>query len=531
VIVVWDRSTLFRIATLAVVYTALGKFGLSLDAVSGFATLVWPAAGLALATLVVFGLRMWPGAWLGAFAVNVWAGAPVAVAAGIAIGNTLEAVLGAAILRRIAGPARGFEGLRCVIGLIVGAAMISTLVSATAGVLSLTAGGVITSAHQAGETWRAWWVGDVLGDLVVAPLALAWLNKPLHPTRTGRRAMEIMALAIALGLASCSIFARPTVPIYPVQSAYILFPLFVWAGLRFELRGATLATAVVSAIAVWGTATGKGPFSRDELSSGLLALQTFMGCAAITPLIVAGVAMDRTRALHTNDTFIATLSHDLKSPLQALALSGDSLSLHVSGAEIDQHLDILTRSVDHMTRLITDLLDVDAIERGRLAIHRADNDLRGMVDDAIALLEPMASIKRIDLAVAGERTMVWCDRERTLQVLSNVLGNAIKFAPAESKIDIFVERFHSRSRVGIHDRGPGIPRAHLRRVFERDWQVEPSAGGSGMGLFIAKGIVEAHGGEIWVESELGRGSSFYFTLPAEADRPQRTPVRRRLGAT
>src|SRR5262249_49671794 len=119
-----------------------------------------------------------------------------------------------------------------------------------------------------------------------------------------------------------------------------------------------------------------------------------------------------------------------------------------------------------------------------------------------------------------------------LQVLSNVVGNAIKFAPPDSTVEIAVERVEFAICFAIRDRGPGIPHANLRRVFERDWHVAPSlGGGSGMGLYIAKGIVDAHGGKIWAESQLGSGSSFYFTLPADADRSPRKLFRRRLRPT
>jgi signal transduction histidine kinase len=510
------RNTLFGIVALAGLYAAIARLGLSLGAVSGFATLVWPAGGMALGTLVVFGLRLWPGVYLGAFAVNVWVGAPIAVALGIALGNTLEAVLGALILQRVAGSRRAFDGLRSVLALIIGAAAISTLVSATIGVLSLSAGGVIHSTRQQFETWRAWWVGDVLGDLVVAPLVIAWLRKPPRRARSATRALEAVALTAVLLVASCAIF----LPFDgAVASAYILFPPLVWAALRFEMRGATLATAGASIIAIWGTATGTGPFVRDELSSSLLALETFMGCAAITALVVAGVTMDRARAVQANDTFIATLSHDLKSPLQAMSLSGDRLALGVTEQAVDKHLDVLRRAVGHMSRLIADLLDVAAIEGGRLELQRTNLDIRSVIDDAVALLRPVAAAKRVELVVAPTAQLpVSFDRARILQVLANVLGNAIKFSPAETAIEIAVDRVELAVRIAIRDCGPGIPRANLQRVFDRNWHVAPShGGGSGMGLFIAKSIVEAHGGEIWVRSQPGSGSSFYFTLPLAAD--------------
>ena len=163
---------LTKMAILATVYVVAAKFGLMMDAVSGFATLVWPATGLALAALLIIGHDMWPGIALGAFVVNVWAGASVPVALGIAVGNTLEAIVGTYLLRQRFGFRSSFDSIRHVMGLI-SAAMLSPILSATVGVLTLRLGGVVPALRFA-ETWRAWWVGDTLGDLVVGSLLLSW---------------------------------------------------------------------------------------------------------------------------------------------------------------------------------------------------------------------------------------------------------------------------------------------------------------------------------------------------------------------
>ena len=513
---------------LALLYVAAGSLGLHLDAVSGFATLVWPCTGLALAALVRFGLRLWPGVLAGALVLNLWTGASPAVALGIALGNTLEAIIGAMILRRAIGGSGALGGLRQVLGLLV-AAIVPTLVSASIGVAALGAGGVVQSMHQAIATAQAWWVGDVLGALVVAPLLLAWSRRPERSERRGRRRVEASGLALGLGLACLLVFSRAPAPSYVVQSEYLLFPLFAWAALRFELRGASLATAAVSAIAVYATYCGTGPFVRLELSTGLLALQAFMGCAAITTLVVAGVTMDRARAVRAQDTFVATLSHDLKNPLYALSLSGESLQLAQPSAPVDKHVRVLKRSVERMLRLVTDLLDVAAIERGKLRVEPRPENLRALVDEAAELLRPLAAAKGVALAVdVGGPVDVACDRERILQVLSNVLGNAVKFSPANTTVRVAIGRREQDVVVAVRDHGPGIPHRDLRRVFDRHWHAEASAGGgSGLGLFIAKGIVDAHGGTIWADSELGEGTTFHIALPA-ARREMLTARMRRL---
>ncbi len=162
-----------RMAALAIVYVVVARAGLMLDAVSGFATLVWPASGIALAALVRFGTRLWPGVVLGAFTANVLTGAPIPVALGISVGNTLEAIAGVYALAQVPGFRGAFDRLREVLALIALAAVASTMLSATVGVTSLWLGGLASSAAF-GETWRAWWVGDLIGDLVVAPVLLVW---------------------------------------------------------------------------------------------------------------------------------------------------------------------------------------------------------------------------------------------------------------------------------------------------------------------------------------------------------------------
>ena len=176
-----------RMLALAVVYTTVAKLGLMMDAVSGYATLVWPAAGVALAALVLGGYKLWPGIALGAFVANLWTGGPLLGALGISVGNTLEALLGALALRHVVGLRDTFDRLSHAIGLLVLAAMLSTTVSATIGVASLHLAGALRAGVM--ETWRAWWLGDAIGDIVVGSLLLAWaggrLNDRSRAARSG----------------------------------------------------------------------------------------------------------------------------------------------------------------------------------------------------------------------------------------------------------------------------------------------------------------------------------------------------------
>jgi signal transduction histidine kinase len=499
---------------LAAVYVVVGKLGLMLDAVSGFATLVWAPTGIALATVALLGYRLLPGIFLGALVVNMWVGAPAAVAFGIAIGNTLEAFLGAMALRRLGGFQRAFDRLRHVGALVIPAATMSTTSSAAVGVASLVVGGVI-QPDRAWATARAWWTGDVLGALIVAPLLLSWANKRVVRA-TPARVAEATGLAVTLTIACLAVFLQPAQHA-SLEAPYLLFPLFIWASLRFELRGATAATALASSLAIWATVRGTGPFVRETLAGSLLALQTFMGSAALTPLVVAGAIAERERALRQRESFVATVSHDLKSPLNAVHLSATTLAQHpiISREHAERHRELVRRSVDRMTRIIDDLLDASAIEAGALSLERHPEDACGLVREALEVAQPLAAAKNQVLRVDVPETLsILCDRQRVLQVLSNLIGNAIKFTGESKEILVRVDGVDGGARFCVEDQGSGIGAPDLGHVFERYWHVKSNAGGgTGLGLFIAKGIVEAHGGKIWLESKLGIGSRFYFTLP------------------
>ncbi len=506
------------IGVLALAYVLVARLGLMLDAVSGFATLVWPPTGLALTIVLLLGGRFAGGVFLGAFAVNVWSGAPPLVAGAIAVGNTLEALLGAWALRRLTGFQGSFDRLRHVVGLIVPAAMVSTLVSATIGVGSLSLGGLI-KPNGFWETWRAWWVGDMLGDLVIAALLLAWAT-PRTTKITLGRALEAALLGITVVAASLAVFClKPGVAAYPFQSPYVVFPLFVWSALRFELRGATTVTALATMIAVWGTARGSGPFAQESLAESLLALQTFMGSAAFTPLVVAGAMSDRARATREREKVVATVSHELRSPLNAIQMSSDLLEREaergVDTARVRKHTAVVQRSVERMTRLIGDLLDAAAIDAGRLSVKRAEHDSRALVGEAVDALQPLAASKKLTVrAEAGEPLAILCDRQRVIQVLANLIGNAIKFTAEGGTITVRTRRAQHQACIMVEDNGVGIETSALRHVFDRYWRAPPSAGGgTGLGLFIAKGIIEAHEGKIWVDSRPHAGTTFYFTLP------------------
>lgn len=281
-----------KVGILFALYCITGKLGLMMDAVSGFATLVWPPTGISLAALLVFGYQLWPGITLGAFLLNLLSGAPLLVACGMAIGNTLEALLATYWLQRFAGFHNSLERLQDVLGLVVLASLLSTMVSATIGVSSLWLAGVV-SLTSYGLTWRAWWVGDMLGNLAVAPLLLSWVTRP-HIRTQSQKIPEAGMLALCLLVAGLVVFwGLFSTEHKDLALTYLVFPPLIWAALRFGQRGAATATFAMSFLAIWGTARGFGPFAKGSVSESLFFLQLFMGVLAVTAMILAAVVAER----------------------------------------------------------------------------------------------------------------------------------------------------------------------------------------------------------------------------------------------
>ena len=230
-------------------------------------------------------------------------------------------------------------------------------------------------------------------------------------------------------------------------------------------------------------------------------------------------ADDAERAARARDEVLAIVSHDLRSPLN-LVLTSSSFLLDVEALEpqVRDQLELVRRAARRMNRLIGDLLDVSRVEAGLLAMERRPERVEPLVREACRLHEHPARAKGIEVRcdLGDDLPSVRADRDRVLQVFGNLLGNALKFSPEGGTITVRAERDGDGVRFSVTDAGPGIAAGDLPHVFDRFWQARRSRDGSaGLGLAIARGIVTAHGGELWVESELGRGSTFFFTLPAK----------------
>jgi len=285
-------NLLLSFTVLAATYYIAGKLGLCLAFAHPSATAVWPPTGIALAAFLILGYRIWPAVFVGAFLVNVTTAGTVATSIAIGVGNTLEGLLGSYLVNRFAGGRDTLNHPESFFRFTVLAAVVSTALSATCGVMSLSLGG-FARWMDFGSIWLTWWMGDMAGSLVVTPVLLAWSGQRATVGRHGT-GLEAAFLLGGLLLVSQAIFGG----FFPANSKgypleFLCMPFLLWAALRFRHREATTAVLLLSASAICGTLQGFGPFVRDTPNESLLLLQVYIAVASVTTLMLAGVVSER----------------------------------------------------------------------------------------------------------------------------------------------------------------------------------------------------------------------------------------------
>jgi diguanylate cyclase (GGDEF)-like protein len=276
------------------VYIVAGKFSLRLASVHPSVSPVWPPTGIAIATLLMLGRRFWPSIFAGAFVVNVTTTGSIASSLGIALGNTLEALVATSLVTRFASGRHAFEKSWDVLRFGLYAGMMSTALAATIGVTSLTLGG-FASWNQYGLNWRTWWLGDATGALIFAPFLLLWTLNP-RVKWSKKQFLEASVLFICTLLTAGIVFG----PVFHAEIrndpwTFLCTPFLVWAAFRFAPREASAVICVLCTMEVVGTVHGYGPFVRKSPNDSLLLLQSFIGLQALMILIFAAEVSERQR--------------------------------------------------------------------------------------------------------------------------------------------------------------------------------------------------------------------------------------------
>jgi len=262
-------------------------------------------------------------------------------------------------------------------------------------------------------------------------------------------------------------------------------------------------------------ASRDGTIIPTELSSRII---DYKGKPAV--LSIARDITERKQMERIKDQFISTVSHELRTPLTSIRASLGLLASGVSGAlpeKGQRMLEIAVTNTDRLVRLINDILDSERLTSGKTPMEKKQCSAAQLVTQAADVMKPMAEKAGITLSVESQDAALWADPDRIAQALTNLVGNAIKFSPKGGRIWVTAERKENQMVFEVRDEGRGIPPNKLGLLFERFQQVDASdareKGGTGLGLSISKSIVEQHNGRIWVESTVGKGSTFFFTLP------------------
>jgi PAS domain S-box-containing protein len=286
---------LLRAVAVAALYFVAGKVGLGLAFVNASATAVWPPAGIALAALLVFGNRMWPAVFLGAFLVNAATAGNTVTSVTIAIGNTLEGLAGAYLVRRFAGGIHVFDHPQRIFHYAVLAGMVATAVSPAIGVTALALAGYVPWPFF-GRVWLTWWLGDAAGALVVAPFLILWSLRPRVAWSTKRVLEAALLFGCLLVVGGLAFGWAPPFLHWTAPLEFLCVPVLVWVAFRFSQREAATSTLLLSGIAVLGTLRGAGPFARNGPNESLLLLQAYMAVITILVLAVTAALADRRRS-------------------------------------------------------------------------------------------------------------------------------------------------------------------------------------------------------------------------------------------
>ncbi len=639
------------------VYVVCAKLGLTLAIVAQQVTVVWPPTGIALAAVVLFGYRIWPAIAVGAFIANITTSTPAITSLGIATGNTLEAIAAAYLLKRFVRFQPSLARFRDIFGLISAGAILSTTVSATIGVASLCATG-IQPWDRFAALWNVWFLGDAMGDVIIAPLVLTMFSAEARRKISERSAGEFIALVVVLVAFVSFVFGRPGVTASTHNPAdYALFPVLIWAALRFGTCGTAIGGFITATIAIWGTIHGRGPFAAGDTNQNLISLVLFMFVAIVTSLIIAVAETQRRlaerssqqseeryrslvlassqvvwstnsvgdvvedlptwrkftgqsteemmgrgwgRMLHPEDIgrvgeiwerslatgtphevefrvlsaegsyrdvfgravpvferdgrirewvgtltdvtarkraeremqeanrrkdeFLAMLAHELRNPLAPIRNAAHVLRMTggaVSPAQLQWARDVIDRQIQHLTRLVDDLLDVSRITQGKVTLRKETADLATIVARAVETSRPLIDERRhhFTLSLPAESLLVEGDATRLSQVVSNLLNNAAKYTEEGGQITLTASRLENEAVLKVRDTGIGIPSEALPHIFDlftqADRSLDRSQGGLGIGLTLVRSLVEMHGGRVQVSSSgPGHGSEFVVYLPA-----------------
>jgi signal transduction histidine kinase len=482
---------------LAGAYYLAGRIGLELAYLDGAVAALWPPAGLGLAALFRFGVRLWPGIVVGDLLLGDFS-TPLGTVLGQTLGNTVSLVVAALLLRRLTGGRGQLDRVVDVLA-FVACALVAATVSAAFGPTALRLGDVI-GADELGRVFRTWTLSDAAGVLVVAPVILTW------GVGWGRRELSRLRLAEGAVVLALLVLLAELPPQRDVP--YIVFPVLLWAALRFGPRGAAAAILVVCSITVWNTAQTDGPFVRGSITDSLLATQLFIAVSAVTSLLLAAVTAERTRAeaaqralaeklaasrarlVQASDAERRRLERNLHDGAQQRLVTL-ALQLRMVGAQLERDpagaRDALTTAEQELTQGLEELRE---LARG---IHPAVLTDRGL-GPAVQARVARAPLP-VDVEELPDERLSAPVEAGVYYVVAEAVTNATKYARA-SGVTVSIRRVDGAATVTVADDGIG--------------GADP---GGGTGLRGLADRLEALNGRLDVVSPARRGTRVHAVIP------------------
>ncbi len=540
----WRPSPyVYRLGLIFILYVAICKLSLLAQTATGMRTQIWPAAGLAMAGMLIWGPSIWPAIFFGTLTVHLANGDSIFTFLGPAIGNFVEPLVGFLFCSRRSDFEKSLSYSRDVVRFIMGAAFFGSLAGALVGVSWIE----YSAFHKLDIPYFIqYWAGDYLGILMLAPLILVFST----PNRIARFSWKSIIPSELIGFALLSMITVISfMEIKGPARLYFFFPLILWAALRLGQRGVTVTTIALTAFAIWQTALGVGPFvNESQQIESEFYLVIFVATLQLTGLVFASIVMEReveriTRedsmerarlnlqlvnmeleeAIQARDEFLSIASHELKTPITPLKLQlqmmrrlTEKISLNGRSGEIFlKNLANCERCLDRLCRLTDELVSASRIRIGQLIVNTEEVDLSQLVRNLAEQYQPELGKFNCSLDLRLEQSVIghW-DRVKVEEVVVNLLTNAIKFG-AGFPIEIQAVTENDFAIFTIRDHGPGIALKDQERIFQRFERAVSSRhyGGLGLGLYITRQIVEAHGGTIAVESTPADGSRFIIRIP------------------
>lgn len=430
-------SHLAALSLLALIYYAAGRFGLGLASINPHATVLWAPTGISIAALLLLGYRVWPAVLVGAFLVNHHVNASIVVSAAIAVGNTLEAFVGAYLVKQFANGTKAFYRTKDVFRFVCFSGFLASAISATIGVSILCSSG-FANWHDFRPVWLTWWIGDALGAITITPFLVLVLRSPRHRSTLGEL-LELFLLLAGLSLLCVLIFGPPSL-LYSqgYGLAFLCLPFSIWTAFRFCPLESAGTNLVLSGFAVWGSLSGFGPFAAGR--DAPLLLGSFVCVACIMPLMIAAKVCERRR------------------------VEEELLGLHfLMQAIVDEKTKVLRQTVDALHEEVLDRID---FERSSITAHEPFQQIASALPDVLWLIDVIE--ERI-LYVSPAYEKVWGRSCQSLYddphswldaVHPDDNDRALVFFNRDTSADTFDVQYRIRRPDGaqrwIHDRGYAI---------------------------------------------------------------------------